>query len=101
MSHSSSPADYFNRYAGLLTTIFEKYDSPIKFASIGACDGITDPTIKKYFLKRPLWNAVFVEPIKPLYSGSTVVVLCQHLVSLTCVIQEMALLIIFICTPNS
>lgn len=61
--HSRSTQDFFFKYVEQLTNIFVKKGAIVNFASIGACDGISDPTIKYQFLKYPNWRGVFVEPM--------------------------------------
>lgn len=61
--HSRSTQDFFFKYVEQLTKIFSKKGAILNFASIGACDGISDPTIKYQFLKYPNWRGVFVEPM--------------------------------------
>jgi hypothetical protein len=62
--HSRSPQDFFEGYNLKLTRIFNRFDVHINFVLIGACDGISDKTIKTKFLKFPNWRAVYVEPME-------------------------------------
>jgi FkbM family methyltransferase len=64
-AHSRSPSDYFDKYAGRISTVFQNNQANVNFVSVGACDGITDPIIKNRFLKNDHWRAVFIEPMTP------------------------------------
>ena len=68
MFRSRSTTDYFDHYVRRLSNIFAVQNANINFAMIGACDGITDPTIKFRFLKYPHWRGVFVEPMSNNYA---------------------------------
>lgn len=65
---SVSTTDYFDHFLRRLSKIFDENNAVVNFAMIGACDGITDPTIKYRFLKYDHWRAVFVEPMSINYN---------------------------------
>ena len=63
MFHSRSASDFFDNYLRRLSKIFLEKSAIVNFVLVGACDGISDPTIKYRFLKLDHWRAVFVEPM--------------------------------------
>lgn len=62
--HSRTPQEFFDQYIRKLSAIYEKEKAIVNFVMIGACDGITDPTIKYRFNKYEHWRGVFVEPVE-------------------------------------
>ena len=60
---SKSASTWFEMYNDRFSKVALSNGATVHFASIGACDGITDPVIKNQYLKNPHWQGVFVEPI--------------------------------------
>lgn len=60
---SKSASDFFERYTHRFSKLALAKGATVNFASIGACDGMTDPIIKNHFLRNDHWNGVFVEPV--------------------------------------
>lgn len=60
---SRSASDFFDQYLRKLSKVFKESNAIVNFALVGACDGISDPTIKYRYLKLDHWRGVFVEPM--------------------------------------
>ena len=61
--HSRSASDIFAIYNLKFSDIAKTKNAIVYFASLGACDGTADKTIRERYLKFPFWQGVFVEPV--------------------------------------
>ena len=61
--HSRSASDIFAIYNLKFSDIAKSKNAIVYFASLGACDGTADKTIRERYLKFPFWQGVFVEPV--------------------------------------
>ena len=61
--HSKSASDIFAIYNLKFSDIAKSKNAIVYFASLGACDGTADKTIRERYLKFPFWQGVFVEPV--------------------------------------
>ena len=60
---TTTASGYFGKYNDRFSKIAKAKGATVYFASIGACDGTQDYTIREQYLKNPHWDAVFVEPV--------------------------------------